>query len=648
MARTTIGDVLREGRRSALAGRGAELGYLRRMAMRDGALVAYVHGPAGIGKSTLLAALAAGFDDDGVRHVRVVAGAVEPRAGAIVMALGRAFGVDASTVAQLAAALDRSREICAVIVDDVDTWRLAATWLRTELLPALPANLRFILAGVAPPPAAWSTEYGMHFLEIRLGPLAREHSDATVAAAGLPSAVAERIWFLTGGHPLGLQMAIHAARVGSLDTVRDAGELANTILHAIGDTELRRAVEACAIVRRANRALVSQILDSPSPVPLSLLEAVEALPFATRDPEGIYITEPVRQAIVDWMSGVDAERYQAWRKIAADWIIARLRSAGRSRRWHYLADLLHLLEEPTLRQAFFPTEASAPSVEPAREADFAQILDIAGMRGPDERARIEAWSKRLPQRFSVARGADGEVLSFYLFARQDDPHAGLGSRDPLLAEWQRHLAAHPVRGEVLFIRQISARSSEAHPAARAACVLDLKRNYIERFGLARIYCCAGEDAAVLQRLGFRPLEQSRADLPATMVLDVPGGDIVEWVCALVDTGSRAAPPADDLGFARDRREIVIDHQVIELTPLESQVLAELMDHAPAVVGREALIERVWRRAVVGSNVVDTVIRTLRVKLASKRDRVQTVPKAGYRYVAAATSEPPARRPSGSR
>ena len=124
-----------------------------------------------------------------------------------------------------------------------------------------------------------------------------------------------------------------------------------------------------------------------APVPLSLLEAVEALPFATRDAEGIYITEPVRQAIVEWMSGVDAERYQAWRKIAADWIVVRLRVAGRARRWRYLADLLHLLEEPSLRNAFFPTDAAAPPVEPARRGRFQQILDIVEMPQRHRRAQ---------------------------------------------------------------------------------------------------------------------------------------------------------------------------------------------------------------------------------------------------------------------
>lgn len=109
-----------------------------------------------------------------------------------------------------------------------------------------------------------------------------------------------------------------------------------------------RAVEACAIVRRADRDLVSAILEVGEPIPLSLLEAVEALPFATRDAEGIYIAEPVRRALVDWMSGVEAERYQLWRKI-----VSRLRTAGRSGRWRYMAELLHLLERPALRNAFF-------------------------------------------------------------------------------------------------------------------------------------------------------------------------------------------------------------------------------------------------------------------------------------------------------
>ena len=644
MAAATIADLIRQGRRITLAGRDAELGLVRQVTAPGGPVVVYVHGPAGIGKTALISALDACLEDEGVRRLHIAAGAVEPTPTAILTALGRVLDHKAGTVAELAAALANSKDFTVVMIDDVDTWRLAASWLREDLLPTLPASTRFVLAGTVPPPPAWSIGYGQYFLDIKLGALPRAESDAAVAAAGLSAEIAERIWRLSGGHPLGLRMAIHAARTGSLGTARDAGELANAILRAIGDSDLRRAVEACAIVRRANRALMSAILETEEPIPLSLLETVEALPFATRDAEGIYIAEPVRRAIVEWMSGVEAERYQRWRKTAADWIVSRLRAAGRSGRWRHMADLLHLLEQPSLRNAFFPPEEEAPPVEPARAQDFNQIFEIAELRnGPDERARIEVWAQCLPHRFSVARGSEGEVLAFYLFARQDDPHSGLGAIDPLFAVWQAHLAANPVEGEILFIRQMSARANGAHPPGRTACILDLKRNYIERWGMARIYCYAfADDRDLLHRLGFRPLEQARTGLPDTMVLEVPGGDIIGWMSALVDAGPCEMAQGDKLDFARDRREIVVEGRAIELTPLEAQVLGELIDRAPAVVRREDLIERIWRRAHVGSNVVDTVVRTLRKKLGARRDCIQTVAKAGYRYARSDTPTEPSR------
>ena len=644
MTAATIADLIRQGRRTALAGRDAELRLLCQVTASGGPVVVYVHGPAGIGKTALISALDACLEDEGVRRLHIAAGAVEHTPPAILTALGRGLGHDARTVAELSSALASIKDVTVVMVDDVDTWRLAASWLRADLLPALPASTRFVLAGAVPPPPAWSTEYGQYFLDIKLGALPKAESDAAVAAAGLSVETAERVWQLSGGHPLGLRMAIHAARTSSLGTTRDAGELANAILHAIGDSDLRRAVEACAIVRRANRALVSAILEIEEPIPLSLIEAVEALPFATRDAEGIYIAEPVRRAIVDWMSGVEAERYQLWRKTAADWIVSRLRTAGRSGRWRYMADLLHLLEQPALRYAFFPPEEEAPPVEPASGDDFDQIFAISELLdGPDERARIEVWAQRLPHRFSVARGPLGEVLAFYLFARQDDPHSGLGAVDPLFAAWQAHLATNPVEGEVLFIRQMLARANGAHPAGRTACILDLKRHYLERPRMARIYCCAfPDDRELLHRLGFRPLEQPQAGMPDTMVLEVPGGDMIEWVSALVDAGTRGMAQGDNLDFARDRREIAVRGRAIELTPLEAQVLGELIDHAPAVVRREDLIERIWRRAYVGSNVVDTVVRTLRKKLGPRRNCIQTVPKAGYRYVESDVSPEPSR------
>jgi DNA-binding winged helix-turn-helix (wHTH) protein len=120
-----------------------------------------------------------------------------------------------------------------------------------------------------------------------------------------------------------------------------------------------------------------------------------------------------------------------------------------------------------------------------------------------------------------------------------------------------------------------------------------------------------------------------------MVLDLPEAGLVGWISGLVGSARERAPPYD-LAFVRDRREIEIDGARVRLTRLEANVLALLIDRAPAVVSREDLIDAVWRREFVGSNVVDAVVRTLRRKLGPESQRIETVPKAGYRYVTAAS------------
>src|SRR5450432_992012 len=184
MTAATIADLIRQGRRNTLAGRDAELRLLRQVSAPGGPVVVYVHGPAGIGKTALISALDACLEDERVRRLHIAAGAVKPTPTAILTAFGRVLGHETRTVTELAAVLGSIEDVTVVMVDDVDTWRLAASWLRVDLLPALPASTRFVLAGAVAPPPAWSTEYGQYFLDIKLGALPRTESDAAVAAAG--------------------------------------------------------------------------------------------------------------------------------------------------------------------------------------------------------------------------------------------------------------------------------------------------------------------------------------------------------------------------------------------------------------------------------------------------------------------------------
>ena len=121
MTAATIADLIRQGRRTALAGRDAELRLLCQVTASGGPVVVYVHGPAGIGKTALVAALDACLEDADVRRLHLAAGAVEPTPTAILTAFGRALGHETRTVAELAAALASVKGVTVVMVDDVDT-----------------------------------------------------------------------------------------------------------------------------------------------------------------------------------------------------------------------------------------------------------------------------------------------------------------------------------------------------------------------------------------------------------------------------------------------------------------------------------------------------------------------------------------------
>src|SRR5580700_10766454 len=118
MTAATIADLIRQGRRTTLAGRNAELRLLRQVTTAGGPVVAYVHGPAGIGKTALISALDACLENEGVHRLHIAAGAVEPTATAILTALGRVIDHEARTVAELAGALASVKDITVVIVDD--------------------------------------------------------------------------------------------------------------------------------------------------------------------------------------------------------------------------------------------------------------------------------------------------------------------------------------------------------------------------------------------------------------------------------------------------------------------------------------------------------------------------------------------------
>jgi DNA-binding response OmpR family regulator len=90
-------------------------------------------------------------------------------------------------------------------------------------------------------------------------------------------------------------------------------------------------------------------------------------------------------------------------------------------------------------------------------------------------------------------------------------------------------------------------------------------------------------------------------------------------------------PEYDLLDAR-QRQLLVDGERIDLTPLEFELLSYLSRHAGAVVSRFDLLADVWGYdANIGSNVVEAVVHSLRKKLGPRSPVIETVRGFGYRF-----------------
>src|SRR5262249_31452348 len=153
----------------------------------------------------------------------------------------------------------------------------------------------------------------------------------------------------------------------------------------------------------------------------------------------------------------------------------------------YTADMLYLVENPIVRDAFFPSGSDELTIEPAHAADRAAIAAMSAARqGGETTALVKAWWRSAPETFRVVRNAAGEVQGFSSVCQPHEVSLSLLRSDPVTAAWMEHLRSAPVpsRQRVLFNRHVLA----CGDIAMARLWLDVKRVYLElRPHLRRLY-----------------------------------------------------------------------------------------------------------------------------------------------------------------
>ncbi len=641
-----LGDILMERARAHFAGREREVDTLLGLFEKGGPLVVHVHGVAGIGKSSLLEAFAGRTRAQGIRVVRIDCRNVEPTARGLLTELSDALGEPLSSVEDVAHRLSSFGETVAIVLDTYEVFVLLDTWIRQVFVPSLPVNARLAIGSRNPPSAAWRTAPGWQglFRSLPLDPLPETDALRYLASSGIPVDVARRINGVARGHPLALSMSASIALSDTGRSIEDTGlhqvidELSRSYVEAVPDAITRQALEASSVVRCVTEPLLHALL--PGIAPRDTMERLGALPFVEFGREGLFIHEAVRSAIDGSFAARDPETHREYRRAAWAYLQSRLQHAHGREPWRYTADLLFLLENPVLREGFFPSGAQPLAVEPATAGDEEAVLRLVAAKAAPEREALAAWWRYHSDSFRVVRDRDGSICGLSILVRASELNEAVDAADPVAAVWHRDVAARGASSALFCRRWLDRDVGESPSASQAASWVDLKRTYMEMRGTLRwVYAAVANPepyVEVVTKLGFRPLSEPTTDIGGqvlySVLLDMGPGSVDAWLADLVGAEITAEEIRASKMLDVDGRELVLASGRVSLTSLEFGVMQYLQDHPGKAVSRYDLMEAVWGyKNETASNVVDVVVRSLRRKLGVESSAVETVRGTGYRY-----------------
>jgi hypothetical protein len=416
-------------------GREPELEFFDSLLVEEPAhQVVLVHGPGGIGKSTLLREVARRAEKRGYQPRLVEGRELAPVPGEIEHALG-----DLSSV-----------ELPLIMFDTYERMSAASGYLRQRLLPSLPARSIVILAGRKPPEAEWF-QGGWERLatELELQPLDTDDARKLCAAHGLTDGRrCDELIAWAEGSPLALSLAVASGE----NLPVDDPNVARAIIRRLAQTELDGGnldvAAVAALARCVNARMLRDVL--PSVDPEEAEAWLRSRSFAEPLRDGVTLHDLVRRAVRSDLRRRDPAHERELRRRIADHLHARaLRGEPR-----LVVDLAELLENPALRWGFGADGSVRYRVDEVREGDTVSAAPQVAARsnnGEQWWKLTEPFFLQAPERVCIVRDPDENLCGFCISVSPEDAPL-IAERDPLLGPWLAHARREHAGEEVLLWR----------------------------------------------------------------------------------------------------------------------------------------------------------------------------------------------------
>ena len=454
----TLGDVLRVGRSAGLVGRTAERELFRGALDGGGSSpfsVMYVHGPGGIGKTSLLDVFGEMARDADAVVVRLDGRDLAPSPIGVLEAVGTHLDVPAGD-GPIRAARGGGRVV--LLLDTYERLAPVDDWVRDRLLPRLPASAITVIAGRDPPGVAWRADPGWRerLRVVSLRNLAPDECREYLRAVGVATDLHERIVRATFGHPLGLSLmadvVAHGGAVHPDPLPPDLVEaLVRTFVGTVPTARHRRALEVCAVARTTTEALLRDVLGGDDAH--ELFGWLRGLSFLDTGADGLFPHDLARDALDADLRWRDLAGYQQVFRGVRVHSVARLRSTNGRAQQRAVVDLKFLFRQ--LRSVLSPVEWDSWGEyypDRARPQDREPILELVRTWEGAESATIAGrWLDDQPEGFFVVRGHDDSLRGMLAIVDLTRAPADLLAADPgARAAWEfARRQAPPRPGEVL-------------------------------------------------------------------------------------------------------------------------------------------------------------------------------------------------------
>ena len=428
-----LASVIDEARHRAFVGRAAVLASFDE-ALRADTLrrVLFVHGPGGIGKTTLLhqlrmRALAAGRPAVAVDG-RDVDCSPESFQAAVDRAITRSPAVDAWGRDGLPGAV--------LMLDGYEHLGAIDAWVRDEFLLSVPAGAVVVVAGRNPPSAPWRTDPGWRALAAchRLEALTEAESAELLERAGVTGSLIPHLAALGRGHPLMLALLADAAASGSVpDDLADAPDLvAALVAQVVGDVPDEAHATGLAVCAHAwltTEDLLRRAVGDRAP---EIWAWLERRPYVSRGTDGLYAHDLVRDLLDADIRSRSPDAYRDVHRIVHGYTMACLRSADGADRWLAAHQKIFLHRRSPLEARFWALrEQGAVAVVPGLRDDHRGVLEmIERFEGEQSAALAERWLEAQPENLVVVRSPVGLTGFAFQVVYPADP--SLCDADPVV------------------------------------------------------------------------------------------------------------------------------------------------------------------------------------------------------------------------